>query len=290
MKEDEPWLEQVRTLATRLRSMEGSERVRRIGLMSAVGGEGKTTLAVMLSLVLAEQPDEEVLLVDCDLRHRDVETVLGLRSAAGFTDWIRQPTPEVPLRRIGRNGPFFLSAGRPFSRPWELVSSPQVGTLLDAAGSKFRYVIVDLPAEGPVADAAKIQEHLDGILLVVRARTAPRDAILSTVEHLQEEKVLGVLFNGGEPGGAAASNTTATRTTRSRTHERRTGKQRREAPVVLLHFVHTQSEASFMLTTAGQTHFLASRRARALPSLSSRAPPAPKRRRSRDTSSAATNT
>jgi Mrp family chromosome partitioning ATPase len=196
MKEDEPWLEQMRTLATRLRSMEGSERVRRIGLMSAVGGEGKTTLAVMLSLVLAEQPEESVLLVDCDLRHRAVEGVLGLRSAAGFSDWLRQPTPEVPLRRLGRKGPFFLSAGRPFSRPWELVSSPQVGTLLDAAGSKFRYVIVDLPAEGPVADAAKIQEHLDGVLLVVRARTAPRDAILSTVEHLQEEKVLGVLLNG----------------------------------------------------------------------------------------------
>jgi Mrp family chromosome partitioning ATPase len=195
MKEDEPWLEQVRTLATRLRSMEGSERVRRIGLMSAVGGEGKTTLAVMLAMVLAEQPDEGVLLVDCDLRHREVESVLGLRSAPGFSDWIRQPTPEVPLRRIGRKGPLFLGAGRPFSRPWELVSSPQVGTLLDAAGAKFRYVIVDLPAEGPVADAAKIQEHLDGLLLVVRARTAPRDAILSTVEHLQEEKVLGVLFN-----------------------------------------------------------------------------------------------
>jgi Mrp family chromosome partitioning ATPase len=195
MKEDEPWLEQVRTLATRLRSMDGSERVNRIGLMSAVGGEGKTTLAIMLSLILAEQPEERVLLVDCDLRHRDVESALGLRPAAGLSDWLRQPTPEVPLRRLGRNGPFFLSAGRPFSRPWELVSSPHVGTLLDAAASKFRYVIVDMPAEGPVADASKIQEHLDGILLVVRARTAPRDAILSTVEHLQEEKLLGVLFN-----------------------------------------------------------------------------------------------
>jgi len=195
IREDEPWLEQVRTLATRLRSMEGSERVKRIGLMSAVGGEGKTTLAIMLSLILAEQPEERVLLVDCDLRHRDVETALGLRPAAGLSDWLRQPSPEVPLRRLGKNGPLFLSAGRPFSRPWELVSSPHLGTLLDAAGFKFRYVIVDLPAEGPVADASKIQEHLDGILLVVRARTAPRDAILSTLEHLQEEKLLGVLFN-----------------------------------------------------------------------------------------------
>jgi Mrp family chromosome partitioning ATPase len=195
LREDEPWLEQVRTLSTRLRSMEGSERVKRIGLMSAVGGEGKTTLAIMLSLILAEQPEERVLLVDCDLRHRDVETALGVRPAAGLSDWLRQPTPEVLLRRIGRNGPFFLSAGRPFSRPWELASSPHLGTLLDAAGFRFRYVIADLPAEGPVADASKIQEHLDGILLVVRARTAPRDAILSTLEHIQEEKLLGVLFN-----------------------------------------------------------------------------------------------
>jgi Mrp family chromosome partitioning ATPase len=195
LKEEEPWLEQVRTLATRLRSMEGADQVRRIGLMSAVGGEGKTTLAIMLSWVLAEQPEERVLLVDCDLRHREVETVLGIRPAAGLSDWLRQPTPEVPLRRLGRNGPFFLSAGRPSTRPWELVSSPHLSTLLDSARAKFRHVIVDLPAEGPVADAAKIQEHLDGLLLVVRARTAPRDAILSTVEHLQEEKLLGVLFN-----------------------------------------------------------------------------------------------
>jgi Mrp family chromosome partitioning ATPase len=175
--------------------MEGSERVRRIGLVSAVGGEGKTTLAVMLSLVLAEQPEEKILLVDCDLRNRDVETTLGLRPASGLSDWLRQPTPEVPLRRLGSSGLLYLSAGRPFSRPWELVSSPQLGTLLDAASHRFRYVIVDLPAEGPVADAAKIQEHLDGILLVVRARTAPREAIQSTIEHLQEEKLLGILFN-----------------------------------------------------------------------------------------------
>jgi Mrp family chromosome partitioning ATPase len=196
LKEDQPWVEQVRTLATRLRGMEGSERVRRIGLMSAVGGEGKTTLAAMLSFVLAEQPGESVLLVDCDLRHREVEVLLGVPPASGLSDWLKQPTPELTVRRIGRGGPFLLGAGRPFSRPWELVSSPHLATLLEAAAQRFRYVIVDCPAEGPVADASRIQEHLDGLLLVVRARTAPRDAILSTIEHLQEEKLLGVLFNG----------------------------------------------------------------------------------------------
>jgi Mrp family chromosome partitioning ATPase len=196
LREDEPWVEQLRTLATRLRAMEGSERVRRIGLMSAVGGEGKTTLAIALSFVLAEDQGERVLLVDADLRHRQVEFSLGVPPSPGLTDWLRQPSPELVVRRVGPNGPFLLSAGRPSTRPWELVASPHLATVLEVAGQQFRYVVTDCPAEGPVADAARIQEHLDALLLVVRARTAPRDAILSTVEHLQEEKVLGVLFNG----------------------------------------------------------------------------------------------
>ena len=36
LREDEPWSEQFRTLATRLRAMEGSDQVRRIGLRPAV--------------------------------------------------------------------------------------------------------------------------------------------------------------------------------------------------------------------------------------------------------------
>lgn len=195
LREDEPWAEQFRTLATRLRAMEGSERVRRIGLMSAMGGEGKTTLALALSLILAEEQGERVLLIDADLRHREVDSLLGVKPTSGLGDWLNKPYPHVEVRQIGRRGPFFLSGGRPFARPWELIASPHLANILDVASNEFRYVIVDCPAEGPVADAARIQEHLDGLLLVVRARTAPRDAILSTIDRLDEEKMLGVLFN-----------------------------------------------------------------------------------------------
>jgi len=195
LREDEPWAEQFRTLATRLRAMEGSERVRRIGLMSAMGGEGKTTLALALSLILAEEQGERVLLIDADLRHREVDTLLGVKPTSGLGDWLNKPYPHVEVRQIGRSGPFFLSGGRPFARPWELIASPHLANILDVAASEFRYVVVDCPAEGPVADAARIQEHLDGLLLVVRARAAPREAILSTVDRLSEEKMLGVIFN-----------------------------------------------------------------------------------------------
>ena len=158
MREDEPWIEQMRTLTTRLRAMEGSEDVRRIGMMSAIGGEGKTTLAAMLSFILAEERGERVLLIDADLRHREVESALGVKPVSGLGDWLKQPTPQVSVRRIGAEGPFLLGAGRPFPKPWELVASPHLGTLLDTAAREFRYVITDCPAEGPVADASRLQE------------------------------------------------------------------------------------------------------------------------------------
>lgn len=195
LSEDEPWVEQFRSLATRVRAMEGADQVRRIGLVSAMGGEGKTTLAVALSLVLAEEHGERVLLLDADLRHREVDAVLGVKPTTGLGDWLSKPYPQLEVRRIGRSGPFFLSGGRPFAKPWELVASPHLANLLDVAASEFRYIIADCPAEGPVADAARLQEHLDGLLLVVRARTAPRDAILASLERLDERKILGVIFN-----------------------------------------------------------------------------------------------
>lgn len=195
LREDEPWAEQFRSLATRLRAMEGAERVRRIGLMSAMGSEGKTTIAVVLSLILAEEQGERVLLIDADLRHREVDVKLGVKPSSGLSDWLNKPLPHLEVRRIGQKGPFYLSGGRPFARPWELIASPQLANLMDVAASEFRYVITDCPAEGPVADAARIQEHLDGLLLVVRARTAPRDAVMSTLERLDDEKILGVIFN-----------------------------------------------------------------------------------------------
>lgn len=195
LREDEPWAEQFRTLATRLRAMDGSDQVRRIGLVSAMGGEGKTTLAVALSLVLAEELADRVLVIDADLRHRSMDGALGLKPSSGLGDWLSKPSPCLEVRQLGRRGPFFLGAGRPFARPWELISSPHLATLLDIAASEFRYVIVDCPAAGPVADAARIQEHLDGLLLVVRERTTPRDAILSALNRLDEDKILGVVLN-----------------------------------------------------------------------------------------------
>jgi capsular exopolysaccharide synthesis family protein len=191
-----PWPEKFRGLRARIRSLEGeSDRIRLLGLVSAIGSEGKTTIAIGLSIILSEEPNTRVLLLDADLRHRDLEKHLGIKPGPGLSDWLKAPKEEVPVQRLSHSNTFVLGAGRPPKNPWELITSPHLPTLFNAARRQFRYVVVDCPPQVPVADTARIQESLDGILFVVRARSASRETLLAAVDQMQTEKILGVIYN-----------------------------------------------------------------------------------------------
>jgi len=189
------WAEQFRTLREKLRTLEGSANMRCLGIVSATAGEGKSTIAIALSLVLAQQPGKRVLLVDADLRKPDVGRYLGLAETRGLAEWLTQPSETVRIQRLASHGLYVLHAGRPPKRPWELIARPQLGELLATARREFDFVVVDCAPQTPVADTARIQDWLDGVILVVRARMAPREAILNTVDQLKEEKILGIVFN-----------------------------------------------------------------------------------------------
>lgn len=196
LRRDGPWAEQFRTLREKLRSLGGADTIRRLGIVSAAGGEGKTTIAIALSIVLAEEASNKVLLVDADLRHRDVGRYLGInKENSGLADWLQNPERDVEIQRVNDYEISVLVAGHPSDRPWELITSPHLESLLDAARKTFDYVLIDCPPQGPVSDTARIQEYLDGLLFVVRARTAPRETILGALGQLDDQKILGVVFN-----------------------------------------------------------------------------------------------
>jgi Mrp family chromosome partitioning ATPase len=59
-------------------------------------------------------------------------------------------------------------------------------------------VILDAPPVGPIADASLLAEHVDGVLLVVRAGQSQHPAVQKAVETLGRERILGVVLNGVE--------------------------------------------------------------------------------------------
>lgn len=187
--------EEFRILLAKIRILSEKQPLGCIGIVSAVPGEGKTTVALGLAAALARQPGRRVLLVECDLRKPAIERYLGLPRETGVIEWLGGASEPLALRRVVPPGFLLLSAGRgDLERPDQL-GSRQMAGLLEAARRAFDVVLVDCPPLTPVSDSVLLQDMLDGFLFVVRARTSPREAILRGVSRLRPGAIRGVVLN-----------------------------------------------------------------------------------------------
>jgi len=190
-----PVSEEFRMLLARIRGLAESRRLKSLGVVSACPGEGKTTVALGLAVAMAQEPGRRVLLLEADLRKPALEEYLGLSHQPGLGEWLDGSNRRLRLRRLGSDGPVLLAAGRFRSQRPELLRSERMSSLLASAAEEFDSIVVDCPPLTPIADAVLLQDLLDGLLVVVRARHAPLQAVRNAVSHLRADRVLGMVFN-----------------------------------------------------------------------------------------------
>ncbi len=170
-----------------------------IAVSSPSVGDGKTTTAINLAGVLAEDEAARVLLVDADLRDPTVDKRLGIRDTGdgGLVGAIRAPAlsledfavPRVPFRLS------VLPAGRRVASPYEILKSPRFGELLHEARRRFDYVVLDTPPLVSLSDCRLIGNWVDGFLIVVAAHRTPRKLVEEALNVLEPAKVVGFVFN-----------------------------------------------------------------------------------------------
>ncbi len=188
--------EQYRLLAARIKAIGRDRRLRRIGVVSAALGEGKTTVSLGLARALALDRQHRVLLLEFDLRRPAIDKALGWESSpTGLLEFL-QGRSEVPLlRRASPGGFWVLSAGPATIESPEVLSSPRLAQLFRAVDRVFDYVIVDCPPLLPVADAVVIQDLLEGFVFVVRSRHSPRETIQQAASLLKPGAIVGLVLN-----------------------------------------------------------------------------------------------
>jgi capsular exopolysaccharide synthesis family protein len=170
--------------------------MRRLGVVSASQGEGKTTLALGLARAFALDPRTRVLLIEADLRRPAVDRSLGVEVAAeGLLQYLQGSERTVTLRRLVREGFYVLSAGPQTANLPDLLATPRMAALMDSAQKAFDYVVVDCPPLVPVADSLILQDLLDGFIFVVRSRHAPRETVEQAIGLLKPDRICGLVFN-----------------------------------------------------------------------------------------------
>jgi capsular exopolysaccharide synthesis family protein len=178
-----------------VRALGRQRGVKCLALSSALPGEGKSTITLGLAAALAREADKRVLLIEADLRRPTISRTLGLAPAPGLAEWLNGGLDKIPLRGLNRAGFRLLVAGQAALESPESVGSPLMEALLRSARRAFDFVLLDGPPVLAVSDTILMQDLVDGLLLVVRSRITPREAVLDALGRLRSEKILGVVLN-----------------------------------------------------------------------------------------------
>ncbi len=174
-----------------------------IGVTSSMRGEGKSTTAVNLSYVLAEN-GSNVLLIDGDLRIPSVAKKMGINSNPGLTNLLMgKENYDLGIFRseILPNW-YILPSGELPPNPSELLGSRRMQVLLEALSQRFDYIVVDLPPVNIVSDALAISKLITGMIVVVREDYTEKKELENCFRQLKlsNVNVLGCVMNESKNG------------------------------------------------------------------------------------------
>ena len=190
--------EQFKRLRTHVLRRLKARMGKTILVTSAIGGEGKTTTALNLAVAIAQGVNENVLMIDTDLRKPGVHTHLGIAAERGIVDHLRDGVPlEELLVKTGIPKLTLLPSGTPPDNPAELLDSRPMGRLLQEVKGRYpdRYVVLDTSPVNVFTDTAILAPMADGIVLVVRDGSTPREYVLRAIAQLDRSSILGICLN-----------------------------------------------------------------------------------------------
>jgi exopolysaccharide transport family protein len=170
-----------------------------IGIVSALPGEGKTTVAIGFSAFLARS-GARTLVVDADLRNPSMTRSLGYTNAPGLLNMVAEKSDfdEVVITDSKFKFDFLPSSAqiKP-SNSSDVLTSPGMKEMLKLARTDYDYVLVDLPPILPVVDVKAVAHLFDAFVLVVEWGSTSTDEILNAIgsSSFLSERLLGAVLN-----------------------------------------------------------------------------------------------
>lgn len=190
--------EQYRLIRTNILFSSVDEEVKSIMITSPEPADGKSTTALNLSIVLAQQ-GKKVLLVDADLRKPSIHYSFQVSNITGLTNVLTKETDlEGAISTTYIPDLEILTCGDIPPNPSELLNSKAMEKLMKKLEEMYDYVVYDSPPVLAVTDAQIIANRCNGVVLVIASGKTHKERALRAKELLEKakSKILGVVING----------------------------------------------------------------------------------------------
>jgi Mrp family chromosome partitioning ATPase len=198
---------------------DGPRAPRTILFVSAQSGDGKSTVAGNLGLVLRDA-GAAVAIVEADLRRPTLARLLGVGAQTGLAEVLsgrlrldeafqlvgaapaaaaETGAPVATMVRPQAGGSASVLVGGVADNPSLLLSGAGMADTLSAVARDYDYVLVDAPPPLEVSDAMALLGLVDAIVIVARAgqtRAVAAGRLVQVLARTPSAPVLGVVANG----------------------------------------------------------------------------------------------
>lgn len=171
----------------------GTEGITSLGVTSAMRGEGRTTIALAIALVLAEYGLDTVL-VEMDLAHPQLGHQLAVAKYPGVVDLAEGAASLDDVMRPVAPGLSLIPAGQLTSTVPRVMSQLARSDIVGEILASDHVVVADLPPILSNSVGHQAAGLMAEVVLVVRARTVPAASITEAVRGLSVKPK--VLVNG----------------------------------------------------------------------------------------------
>ena len=193
-----PITEAYRGIRTNLQYSSVDTNLTSLLITSATPGEGKTTTAANLAIVLA-QSGRSVILVDADMRKPRQHTLFELPQSPGLTDAIvaSHTPPTRYVRATNVPNLSLLTSGKVPPNPAELLGSQRMQQLIAQLHEQAEMIIFDAPPVLAVTDAQVLANQVNGVVLIIDSEQTSRATVARAVEALARTNanLLGAVLN-----------------------------------------------------------------------------------------------
>lgn len=171
--------------------------VRSVVITSSLPNEGKSLSSSNLAITAALS-GENVVLVDCDLRHPSLHRFFNLSNDIGLTSVVGGAcTLNEALQDTRIPGLRVLTAGPVTLDPMQIINSAGARRCLEQLTEIADFVVIDTPPALVYAEAQVIAAMTDAMLLVISSQDAKKREVSRTRDLLEQTGLvpLGVILN-----------------------------------------------------------------------------------------------
>ncbi len=165
-------------------------------ITSPYASAGKTTSTANLAITFS-QLGQKVLVVDADMRKSALHRLFSMSSTPGLSNVLTGTNHTEVIKKTPYDNLYLLPAGAVPQNPSELLHSERFSELLKTLSSEYDCIFIDTPPVDAVTDAVIISQQTTGTLLVIRQNSTEKDALIRTVNTLNNVKanILGYILN-----------------------------------------------------------------------------------------------